>query len=336
MKKFLKYWNAYGMFALLLVLIVFFGITQPGGFLTKSTVLNVLRQSSIIGTLSCGVMMIIITGATDISVGGRVAFIVVMSALLDLKGVNIFLIIIAAILFGSLTGVINAILAEKLKCGVFVVSIATNNMWYGLAYIFSGGKMLFGLSDGVAAIAHTKLFGGLTSIVVIWFVCCLISSFILGQTRFGRSIYALGGNRDAAFLAGIDVVKTNILTMALAGAFIGVGALLLLSRNMNASPSVASSYAFECITACVLGGVLLGGGRGKVYQAAMGVLVTYVLFNGVTLFGVSDFVRQIITGCVMLLALMMGTLTRNVEIDLSDDTAGGRDAEKGKTTEVAK
>jgi ribose transport system permease protein len=257
---------------------------------------------------------------------------------MSIARINIVLIVLTAILVGAITGGLNAWLAEKMQTGVFVISIATNNIWYGFAYIMTNGIMLTGFGDDVKALAQTKVIGDIPSIGVVWIVCAIIASFILGSTRFGRHVYALGGNRGAAFLAGINVKKTNIMVHTLAGMFLGVGSLLLLSRSMSAIASSGSTYAFDCITACVLGGVMLGGGRGKVYQCVMGVLVVNVIFNGLTIFGINDFVRQVITGLVLVFAIAMEVLQRNAKVDLSDDTAGGRDAEKKnkKAVEAAK
>lgn len=328
MKTFLKFWKKYGMFALLFALILFFSLTKPNAFFTKATFLNILKQCSVIGTLSCGIMMIIITGATDISTGGRVAFITCACAFMAVAGLPAWLVVILGVLIGVVTGALNAILAESLKTGVFMITIATNNIWYGLTYIMTQGIMITGMGDDIKAISQTKVIGDIPSIAVVWVACVLVTGFILSWTRFGRHVYALGGNREAAFLAGINVVRTNILVHAIAGAFLGIGSVLLLSRSMSAVASTGSTYSFDCITACVLGGVLLGGGRGKVYQCVMGVLVVYVLFNGLTIYGINDFVRQVVTGVVLLFAIAMEVLQRNAKVDLSDDTAGGADAGK--------
>jgi len=338
MKQFLKFWSKYGMFMLLIALIVIFGIAKPQAFLSKATFLNVLRQASIIGTLSCGIMMILVTGATDISAGGRCSFIVVVAGYMAAAGISVWLIIPTCIVLGAVTGAMNAILAETLNTNCFVISIATNNMWMGMSYILTKGVMIRGFGDDVKAISQTKVIGDIPSIALIWLGCILVATFIMSYTRFGRHIYALGGNRGAAFLAGINVVKTNILTHAVAGVFLGIACTLYLSRSMTAQAGIGGTYAFDCITACVLGGVMLGGGRGKVWQATMGVIVTYVLFNGLVIFGVSDFVRQILTGVVLLFAIWMEVLIRNAKIDLTDDTAGGADAKKKevKAVEAAK
>ena len=336
--KFLKFWTKYGMFMLLIVLVALFGALNPKAFLSKATLLNIMRQASIIGTVSCGIMMIIVTGATDISAGGRASLIVVLAGMMAEKQMNVWLIIGVCLVLGAATGWLNAFLAETLKTGTFVISIATNNIWLGLSYIVSGALMFRGFSDEVKAIAQTKVIGDIPSIFVIWVACFLVVSFIMSYTRFGRHVYALGGNRGAAFLAGINVVKTNYLVHTIAGVFLGIGCALYISRAMSAVAAIASTWSFDCITACVLGGVMLGGGRGKPYQCVMGVIVTYVMFNGLIIMGVSDFWRQVLTGVTLIFAIWMEVQIRNAKIDVSDDTAGGADAKKkeAKAVEAAK
>ena len=322
MNTFIKYWKKIGMLALLTLLWVFFSITTDT-FLTEATIMNILRQSSIIGILSCGVTMIIITGQTDISVGGRVAFMSVTAANMLVSGASLLAVIVVVLVLGVLTGAMNAVLSETLRTYIFVVSIATMNIWNGASLLITKGSMIYGFPDSMKAISQTRipiLFGvSVPSIVVIWVVCVLITGFILGKTRFGRQIYALGGNSEAAYLAGINIVKVNILVHALAGLFAGIGAIVLLSRAMSATATVGGSYAFDCIIACVLGGVLLGGGRGTVWQAALGVLVVNTLFNGLTILQVGDFWQMVVKGLIMLVAIGLEALQRRAKVDLSED-----------------
>jgi drug/metabolite transporter (DMT)-like permease len=160
----------------------------------------------------------------------------------------------------------------------------------------------------------------------------LVNALFFGQKLRKKEVLAVLGTMAGTVLFFLDQLSPgnllgNLLAI-LAGMFLGVGSLLLLSRSMSAIASSGSTYSFDCITACVLGGVMLGGGRGKVYQCVMGVLVVNVIFNGLTIFGINDFVRQVITGLVLVFAIAMEVLQSNAKVDLSDDTAGGRDAEK--------
>jgi ribose transport system permease protein len=146
-----------------------------------------------------------------------------------------------------------------------------------------------------------------------------LAGFVLEKTYFGRYIYALGGNREAAYLAGIPVKKISILANAFSGVFVGLASVVLTSRVMTASAATAgAAYAFDAITACVLGGVLLAGGVGRMYQAILGVLVLNVMFNGLTIIHVSDYWQMVIKGIVLVVAIGLEVLQRNAKVDLSD------------------
>lgn len=299
------------MFALLLILILVFSVASPKIFLSSTTFYNILKQASVIGVLSCGITMTLITGGIDISVASRVACITILGGKLLLAGCNIWVVLMFGILFGAGSGALNAFLAELLQTYIFVITMATNFMWTGICYLSVGAATLYGFPNKFKSISQSLIFGSVPSIILIFAVCAVVASFILSKTYFGRYIYAIGGNREAAYLAGINVVKTNILTHTIAGIFIGIGAVILMSRTMTAVASTSSaSYAFDCITACVLGGIALGGGRGKMYQTVLGVLVINVLFNGLTILGVSDYWQMVVKGGILFLALGIDLLQR--------------------------
>ncbi|HWQ78922.1 MAG TPA: ABC transporter permease [Anaerovoracaceae bacterium] len=320
MNRFLIYWKKYGMFALLAILIATFSLIDPENFFTSVTFYNILKQASVIGVLSCGMTLILITGQIDISIGARVAFISIVCGKMLLAGVSVWLVIISGLLIGALTGVLNSILAEVLHTFVFVVSMATMYVWSGICYLSNGASTLYGFPSEFRNISQFLIFGKIPSIIVIFAVCAVISGFILSKTYFGRYIYAIGGNREAAYLAGIDVVKYSILTHALAGVFIGLGAIILMSRTMTATANTGGTFAFDSITACVLGGVLLLGGHGKIYQAILGVLVINVLFNGLTIIGVNDYWQMVVKGIILVVAIGIEVLQRYAKVDLSADS----------------
>jgi ribose transport system permease protein len=168
-------------------------------------------------------------------------------------------------------------------------------------------------------LAQYQFFGQFPSIV-IWFVgCAILAGFVLEKTYFGRYIYAIGGNREAAYLAGIPVRRVSVLTHAFAGLFVGLGAIILTSRVMTASAATSgAAYAFDSITACVLGGVLLSGGSGKMYQTILGVLVINVLFNGLTIIHVNDYWQMVIKGIILVTAIGLEVLQRRSTVNLSD------------------
>ena len=329
MNKFLLYWKKFGMFALLAILIAAFSLASPDRFFTSTTLFNILKQASVIGVLSCGMTLLLIMGEIDISIGARVAFTTIICGKLLNSGVPVWIVVLTGVAIGALTGALNCILSQLLRTFVFVVSMATMYMWTGICYLINGAVTLYGFPQAFQNISQSMIFGKIPSIILIFAVCAVISGFILAKTYFGRHIYAIGGNREAAYLAGIDVKKNTLLTHMLAGAFIGLAAIILMSRTMTAQSGTGGSYAFDCITACVLGGVLLIGGHGKMYQAMLGVLVLNVLFNGLTLIGVNDYWQTVIKGMILIMAIGIEALQRHAKVDLSDD--GGGDADKPET-----
>lgn len=310
MNKFFVIWKKYGMWALLIILTAVFCIVSPDKFMTKTVFENILKQASVIGICAVGATFIMITGNTDISVGPRVALTAIICGKLLMAGVSIPLVVLCGILVGMITGAINAILAEALHTYVFVITVATMNIWNGANYVITKGVTVSGLPAGFKNISQYEVFGVIPSIVIIFLVMAAIGHFILSRTYFGRYVYALGGNREAAHLAGVDVVKCNILTHAIAGIFIGVGGVVILSRTMTAATTLGATYSFDCITAACLGGVMLGGGRGRAIDAVLGVLVINVLLNGLTILGVGTYWQQIIKGGILVFAIALEVLQR--------------------------
>lgn len=314
----LKLWQSHGMWLLLTFLIVLFSLLRPTQFFTYATFANILRQASALGMCVVGVAMVQISGATDLSVGPRVALIGIISGNMLLSGIAIWVVIITALILGAVTGALNAILTEALRTYVFVVTIATMNMWTGLINVITKGRMITGFPDVFRSISQYMIFGWIPSIAVWFILAIIIGHFIMSKTYFGRYVYALGGNRDAARLAGINVVKINIITHAVGGIFVGGSAILLLSRTMSMSPNSAGTFTFDAIVAACLGGIILSGGNGKITQAILGVCVLNVLFNGLTIIGVGDFWQQFIRGVVMLFSIGILSLQMYVKVDMSE------------------
>lgn len=313
--RFFSLWKKFGMLALLVILVVAFSIASPDTFFTTVTLFNILKQASVIGVLACGITMLLLTGAVDLSAASRMAVITLMMSTMLLNGVPIWVVVIAGVAFGVISGILNAVLAEVLHTSIFVITLAINYVWTGVCYLTVGAQVLYGLPDGFKNISQYLIFGQIPSIILVFIICAAVAGFILSKTYFGRHIYAIGGNREAARLAGINVVRVNILTHALAGVFVGIAAIILLSRTMTASAATANAtYSFDCMIACVLGGILLSGGTGKMYQAILGVLVINVLFNGLTIIGVNDYWQMVLKGVVLFLAIALDILQNSAGI----------------------
>ena len=204
-------------------------------------------------------------------------------------------------------------MANTLKIPAFTITLATMNIYQGVAWLISGGKVLGGFLTSKISIFATKyLFKFFPLMGVILIVSAIIGIYLLSKTYFGRYVYAIGGNAEAARLAGINTKKTTIEIHIIAGIFYGIAGILYLSRTMSATGSACANYAFQCITAACLGGVSTSGGEGKASGAILGVLVIGIFSNGMGVLGVNDFVQQVIQGGILLFALFVEYLQGKV------------------------
>lgn len=308
----LKLWKKVGMWFILILLVVVFATISPV-FRTVSNFGNILKQISILGVAAVGISFVLISGSVDLSIGSIIALeIVIMAKLLQAK-VPLGFVILAGLSIAVVCSTINGLLANTLKIPAFTITLATMNIYQGTAWLISEGKVLGGfLTSNISVFATKYLFGFLPLMGLILIVSSVIGVYILSKTYFGRYVYAIGGNSEAARLAGIDTKKTVVLIHIIAGIFYGVAGILYLSRTMSATGSAAANYAFQCITAACLGGVSTSGGEGKATGAILGVLVIGIFANGMGVMGVNDFVQQVIQGGVLLFALFVEYLQKRV------------------------
>ena len=311
--KLLYMWKKGGIAVLTGLLFVFFAIAEPS-FINGAVLLNILRQSSVLGTCIIGVTFIMISGSCDLSVGSIVAFVCVVVCLLTAAGMSIALAIIIALAAGIIASTINGVLAVLIKTHPFIITLATMNIWSGIAYLISDGKTLYNMPDGLSVFGQGVIFDVIPIITLIFIVMAALGTFILKKTYFGRYVYAFGGNKEAARLAGINVNKVQILTHMIGGIFMSVGGILLVSRTMAGFAGSANTYALDCIIAACLGGISINGGEGKMWGAILGVIALQILFNGMVMLGVNDFWQKIAKGMVLIIAITIDALQRRTNI----------------------
>lgn len=312
METALKLWKKVGMWFVLLVLLIVFASISPV-FRTINNFGNILKQISILGVAAVGISFVLISGSVDLSIGSIIALEIVVMAKMLQADVALPLVIIAGMLVAAVCSTINGLLANTLKIPAFTITLATMNIYQGAAWLISGGKVLGGfLTSNISVFATKYLFGFLPLMGLILILSSIVGIYILSKTYFGRHVYAIGGNREAARLAGINTNKTVVEIHVLAGFFYGVAGVLYLSRTMSATGSACANYAFQCITAACLGGVSTSGGEGKASGAILGVLVIGIFSNGMGVMGVNDFVQQVIQGGILLFALFVEFLQKKI------------------------
>lgn len=303
---------------LLVALIITFSIAQPR-FFSLTNLMNIYNQNASLMLSSCGLAMIMISGGIDLSIGYIASLCGVVAAIMMKNmNVNIVVAIIATILVGAFCGALNGFLSNKLKIHTMIVTLATMTLFQGMSYIVSQSQSFSSLPDGFKFIGQGYV-GKIPVSIFALIIIVAVVSFILNKTHYGRYIYAIGGNPDAAYLAGINVERTRLRTFAINGAMVGIAAVLLISRSGSASSSMGTSLQFDSITACILGGVSFTGGSGKVSNAVLGVLCLGVLSNGMQLVGWGVYVQYVVKAILLVLAIAFDMYTKSKA--LADDAA---------------
>jgi ribose transport system permease protein len=272
-------------------------------FLSSKNVINILRQVSIFGIVVIGVTFVMIGGGMDLSVGGEMAVVgMVLGYLMVNLHVSIYAAVAIAVLLGCLFGAINGIVAIKLNIVPIIVTLATMLILQGLAYLITGGYPITGMPDAFVGIGQGYV-GVIPIPVIIFLVFIAFGWIVINKTYIGRYIYALGGNREAARLAGINVSRITVGVYVFSGFAASIAALIMVGRTNASQPGAGSSYPFDCMTAACLGGISIQGGEGKISGVVVGVLILGILDNGLVLMGVNSNFQSVIKGLILLLAV---------------------------------
>jgi len=294
-----KYISLIGLLALCIII----ALISPR-FLTVSNMLNVLTQVSVNAILAIGMSFVILTGGIDLSVGSVLAITGAVVASFAKTGGNILPGVIVTLIIGAAIGLINGMLVSKGKVQAFIVTLATMTIFRGVTYVYTNGNPISGLGNNISFIGNSSILGVPLPIFFIVAVL-LIAWYALNQTRFGRYIYALGGNEDSARRSGINTDKIKTLVYVISGITAAIAGIIVTSRIGSASPNAGVGFELDAIAAVVLGGTSLAGGEGKVTGTIIGALIIGVLNNGLNLMGVSPFYQAIAKGIVILLAVLM-------------------------------
>lgn len=287
--------------AILVECAVFASISER--FLTVENMLNVGMSIAVIGILAVGMTFVILTGGIDLGIGSVIALGGVISAMATLATGSSVLGFAAAVAIGLACGSFNGVFVAYFKVPPFVVTLAVLTAARGLAYIASGGRSIGNLPDSFAWLGKTSVLG-LPFPILLMAVSFVIGWFILANTRFGRYVYAVGGNQEASFLAGINVKTMLFWVYVLNGLLAGIAAVVLASRLGAGVPNSGEQYELDVIAAVVVGGTSLAGGRGSVVFTLFGAIFIGILNNGLNLAGIDSYLQKIVLGVVILLAVL--------------------------------
>lgn len=299
-----SFFSKYGIYFAFVLLTGILAAASPA-FRTLANIENVLQQISVNGIIAVGMTLVIITAGIDLSVGSVAALAAVVATSFAHPHEWPLLVPVAlGVLVGLACGAVNGVLIAKYKLAPFIVTLGMMTVARGTALVYTSGRPVINLSS-----AYNKIGGGALGDIpfpaMIFFAVILLGIFILHFTRFGRYVYAVGGNELAAKVSGVNTDRVVIGVYALAGALAGVAGIVLSSRIMSGPPAAGVGYELDAIAAVVIGGTSLGGGVGSIAGTIVGVLIIGVMNNGLDLLNVSSYWQQIVKGLIIVLAVLL-------------------------------
>ncbi|MDU0204786.1 ABC transporter permease [Paenibacillus sp. MAH-36] len=288
---------------LLLALLVFLGL-QSDVFLTVDNLLSITVQLAELGILSLGMTLIILTAGIDLSLGNLVGLLAVVTGYLLNKGLPILIVIPLVLVVAVCCGLFNGFFVAKLKISPILVTLATMTFFNGIALVLSKGKAFSGFSESFYIWGQGSIFGiPVQSIILI--VLVILMCLIMAYTPWGRSVYAIGSSEKSAKFSGIQVTKVLIGVYVIAAVLAGIVAIIMTSRVATARADMGSIYLMQSISAVVLGGTVLSGGKGKMIGTMLGCCIFAVLSNGLNLLSVAPFIKDVIQGSILILVLLI-------------------------------
>ena len=287
-----------GSLILILIALFIFLSFASDTFLTWRNLSNLGRQTSINGIVALGMTFVIISGGIDLSVGAVVGLSGMIAALLMRSGVDTTVSIAVALVVSTLIGAINGVVIFKGKVPPFIATLGTMTIVRGLIMLISGAAMVAGLPKAFTAFSQAEYFG-IPSMIWIWILIAVIAFIITKWLVFGRNVYTIGSNKEAARLSGISVGRVTIGVYALCSLFAGIAGILFISRIANGVPTAGQGYELEAIAAAVIGGASLSGAEGSVFGTVLGAIIMQLLRNGGNLLGVNPFILEIVIGALI-------------------------------------
>lgn len=297
-------------FLVLVFLIILFTFIAPN-FMTFGNLRTLIRQISFAGISAVGLMFVMIGGGIDLSIGSQIVFGNVLLAIMmvDWKlppSVAIPLIL----LVGTGLGVFNGFLCIKLNIHPLIITLGTSAIFKGVGYIINQSRNIMGFPDSFRWFGQGYVWE-IPVPVIVMILMALLGAFILTKTYFGRQIFALGGNEEAARLAGVNINRTKVILFMISGFISAITTVLLLSRVFAGQTITGQGLEFDCLTAALLGGVSFKGGEGNVFGLMVGMLIIGVLNNAMQLATFPDFSQQVVKGSVLLIAVAFDVYQKN-------------------------
>lgn len=304
--KFIRTWGTLLGFILLFLVFTFI---RPDVFPSVRNLKNIVEQVATLAIVASGVTVVMVTGDFDLSVGAIASLVGIITAMLLKAGINTPFSILIALLIGTGAGLLNGLFIAYGGLSAFVGTLATMTAFSGVALLISGGTTLFGLPENFRFLGQGS-FGIIPFSVLIMVIALLIVNTLLGQTTYGRRLYAIGGNAEASFFSGINTKKVRLTAFGISGFFAALGGIVLTSRLYSAHPQAGSPFMLNAAAAVFLGMTAFREGEANLWGTLLGVLIMGVMGNGLNIMGINTYVQSILTGVIIILAVLLSSMAK--------------------------
>ncbi|KMZ54267.1 ABC transporter permease [Dorea sp. D27] len=303
-EKFRMFMGKYGIGVILLIMMIFISVMEPS-FRSTSNMINVATQVSINAMIAYGMCLAITTEGIDLSVGAQLALVsCVLGQLISGKGWNIAAAIIVALLVSTVWGFINGFLISKFNMFPFVVTLSTQLIIRGLAQVISGGQAI-PITDTAFKSIYSAKIGPVPFPILVLILATLLMYMILHWTKFGRYVFAVGDNMQAAIASGVSIIKTKTAVYAISGLLAGIAGIIFTAKTASAQSNIGIGYETDAVAACVLGGTSFAGGVATVPGVLMGIFIIGFIYNGMNLIGIDSYYQSMTKGAVIIGAVLL-------------------------------
>lgn len=292
----------------LLIIIITFSFLSPV-FFTVPNLLNILQQSSLNALIAMGMTLVIISGGIDLSVGPTAALSAVLGATLMISGVPMPIALLATLGIGAMCGIFSGSLIAYAGLQPFIVTLGGLSLFRAIALIYTGGSPVFGIPGEFRSFINGTLFSIPVPIIIVA-VIALILWTVMNKTPLGEYILAIGGNEEAARVAGVPVKRTKMTVYIISGMLASLASLILIGRLGAAEPTIGNLWELDAIAAAAIGGASLMGGKGSIFGTLIGVIILGALRNGLTLLNIQAFYQLLATGLIIIIAMLIDRATR--------------------------
>lgn len=303
-----EFYAKYGTIAIFIALFVLASLFTQN-FFTAANLTNVVRQMVVVTLLAFGVTFVIILGHIDVSLGAVLALCGCIAASVMKSTNSVILAVLAGLAVGFVSGVIDGVIITKFVIPAFIMTLATTAVARGSVLLFTGGRPITNLGN-FEEIGNGNIFGFIPISIVILVIFFVISWVLLNKTKYGRHVYAVGGNQMAAVASGINADKVVRKSFIYNGILCGLSGIVLMSRMDSGQPAAGIGYEFDAITAVVVGGTSLSGGRGTIIGTLIGSIIIAIINNNLNLLNVHSYWQQIAKGLIILVAVILDVYTK--------------------------